>query len=48
MPTSRTTHVDRERDTHLQDNIKANPEQLKLSKTDVNMAINSRLLICKV
>jgi hypothetical protein len=35
MPTSRTAHVGRERErTHLQNNIKAKTEQLKLSKTD--------------
>jgi hypothetical protein len=34
MPTSRTAHADRERETHLQNNIKARPEQLNLSKTD--------------
>jgi hypothetical protein len=33
MPTSRTAHADRERETHLQNN-KAKSEQLKLSKTD--------------
>jgi hypothetical protein len=32
--TSRMMHVDRERETHLQNNNKARPEQLKLSKTD--------------
>jgi hypothetical protein len=31
MPTSRTAHVERERETHLQNNIKAKPKQLKLS-----------------
>jgi hypothetical protein len=36
MPTSRTAHTDRERErhTHLENNNKANPEQLKLIKTD--------------
>jgi hypothetical protein len=34
VPTSGTAHADRERDTHLQNNNKAKPEQLKLSKTD--------------
>jgi hypothetical protein len=35
MSTSRTTHVERERerDTHMQNNIKPKPKQLKLSKT---------------
>jgi hypothetical protein len=34
MPTSRMAHTDRERETHLQNNIKAKPEHLKLSKSD--------------
>jgi hypothetical protein len=35
MPTSRMAHADRERERrHIQNNIKAKPEQLKLSKTD--------------
>jgi hypothetical protein len=34
MSTSRTTHADRERERrHLQNNIKAKPEQLKFNKT---------------
>jgi hypothetical protein len=34
MPTSEMAHVGRERErTHLQNNIKAKPEKLKLSKT---------------
>jgi hypothetical protein len=33
MPTSRTAHVERERETHLQNNNKEKPEQLKLNKT---------------
>jgi hypothetical protein len=33
MPISRTAHANRERETHLQNNIKAKPKQLKLSKT---------------
>jgi hypothetical protein len=37
IPTSRMAHVDRERETHLQNNNKAKPEQLKLSKTDPSM-----------
>jgi hypothetical protein len=32
MPTSRTAHADRERETHLQNSIKVKPEQLKLNK----------------
>jgi hypothetical protein len=48
MPTSRTAHANRERETHLQNNNKAKPEQLKLSKTDLSMwPQNSRLLACK-
>jgi hypothetical protein len=34
MMTSRMAHAPRERETHLQNNNKAKPEQLKLSKTD--------------
>jgi hypothetical protein len=34
VPTSRTAHTDRERETHLQNNNKVKPEQLKLSKID--------------
>jgi hypothetical protein len=34
MPTSEMTHTRREREAHLQNNIKVKPEQLKLSKTD--------------
>jgi hypothetical protein len=34
MPTSRTAHADKERETHLQNNNKAKSEQLKFSKTD--------------
>jgi hypothetical protein len=39
MPTSRMMHPERERErererAHLQNNIKAKPEQLNLSKTD--------------
>jgi hypothetical protein len=35
VPTSKTTHVGREKErTYLQNNIKAKPKQLKLSKTD--------------
>jgi hypothetical protein len=38
MPTSRMAHTDRERERrHLQNNIKATSEQLKLSKTDPSM-----------
>jgi hypothetical protein len=37
MPTSRTAHVERERETHMQNNIKAKTEQLKLSKTYPSM-----------
>jgi hypothetical protein len=33
MPTSRMAHAERERGIHLQNNIKAKPEQLKLNKT---------------
>jgi hypothetical protein len=34
MSTSKMAHVNRERQrTHLQNNIKANPEKLKLGKT---------------
>jgi hypothetical protein len=34
MPISETAHVGRERErTHMQNNIKAKPEQLKFSKT---------------
>jgi hypothetical protein len=33
IPTSRTAHAEREREIHLQNNIKAKLEQLKLSKT---------------
>jgi hypothetical protein len=34
MPTLKMAHAERERErTHLQNNIKAKPEQLKLSKT---------------
>jgi hypothetical protein len=33
ISTSRTAHADRERETHRQNNIKAKPVQLKLSKT---------------
>jgi hypothetical protein len=33
MLTSRTAHADSERETHLQNNIKKKPEELKLSKT---------------
>jgi hypothetical protein len=37
MPNSRMAHVDRERERrYLQNNIKAKPEQLKLSKTDLS------------
>jgi hypothetical protein len=32
-PISRMAHAEREREIHLQNNIKAKPEQLKLSKT---------------
>jgi hypothetical protein len=34
MLTSKMAHTGWERETHLQNNIKAKPEQLKLSKTD--------------
>jgi hypothetical protein len=34
VPTSRMAHADKERETHLQNNNKAKPEQLKLMKTD--------------
>jgi hypothetical protein len=35
MPISETAHAGRGRErTHLQNNIKAKPEQIKLSKTD--------------
>jgi hypothetical protein len=35
MPTSEMAHARREKElTHLQNNIKVKPEQLKLSKTD--------------
>jgi hypothetical protein len=37
MLTLRMAHANRERETHLQNNIKAKPEQLKLSKTDPSM-----------
>jgi hypothetical protein len=37
MLSSRTAHAERERETHLQNNIKAKPEQLKLSKTYPSM-----------
>jgi hypothetical protein len=38
MPTSRMAHAARERErTHLQNNNKAKPEQLKLSKTYLSM-----------
>jgi hypothetical protein len=33
MLTSRMAHTEREREIHLQNNIKAKPEQLKLRKT---------------
>jgi hypothetical protein len=33
MLTSKMAHADRERETHLQNNIKVKPEQLKLNKT---------------
>jgi hypothetical protein len=42
-PRSRSTdlrngsHRKGERETHLQNNIKTNPKQLKLSKTDMSM-----------
>jgi hypothetical protein len=36
MSTSRMAHADRERETHLQNNFKAKPEQLKLSKTNLS------------
>jgi hypothetical protein len=34
MSTSRMAHAKREREIHLQNNIKVKPEQIKLSKTD--------------
>jgi hypothetical protein len=38
MPTSEMAHIGRERErTHLQNNTKIKPEQLKLSKTDSSM-----------
>jgi hypothetical protein len=38
MPTSRMAHTEKERErAHLQNNIKAKPEQLKLSKTYPSM-----------
>jgi hypothetical protein len=33
MPTSKTANTGRERERHLQNNIKAKPEQLNLRKT---------------
>jgi hypothetical protein len=36
MLTSRMAHTERERETHLQNNNKTKPEQLKLSKTDLS------------
>jgi hypothetical protein len=36
IPTSETTHVEREERTHLESNNNAKPEQLKLSKTDLS------------
>jgi hypothetical protein len=37
IPTSRMARADRERETHLQNNIKAKSDQLKLSKTYPSM-----------
>jgi hypothetical protein len=38
MPASETAHVRRERErTHMQNNIKAKPEQQKLSKIEPSM-----------
>jgi hypothetical protein len=34
MPNLEMAHAEREKGTHMQNNIKAKPEQLKLSKTD--------------
>jgi hypothetical protein len=36
MLTSEMAHAKREREKHMQNNIKAKPEQLKLSKTDLS------------
>jgi hypothetical protein len=37
MLASGMAHTDRERETHMQTNNKAKPEQLKLSKTYLSM-----------